>query len=379
MTRIVLASSAIVLAALSCSGGGDDGNGPDVDVQYETCPSSLCPTPPACGSGEVLTCCTCVRAPVRAAVTTTCDLLGEYCSSTAGNPDISCFMPGGFPTQEPEGSATLHGPVDVYATGVDSDDILVQVYRGDTADGNLGALVGEYVSDTTCPDHEADYPTHTETADEVADCPGPCQEKMSPDNHDCRNLGYYVIEGVPTNVPLIIKTSDASGTSWKDMLSFNIWLFDDDIGADGGIAGHVYHKARVLSVDDWRNIPVAAGDTSGIAAGHAAVAGELHDCNDVRISFAMAATFPDANTLTYFNGVEEHLYPDLSRSVYGTNIDGLYASIEMEASPAGEPVYVSAIAQVGDEVVSLGWQKAFVFPETLTSVTLRGTRPDQVD
>jgi hypothetical protein len=186
---------------------------------------------------------------------------------------------------------------------------------------------------------------------------------------------------VPTNTPLIIKTSqDGGGSLWKDMLSFNIWFFDDDIGEDGGIAGHVYYKARVLSVDDWRNIPVAAGDTSGIASGYAAVAGEVHDCSNVRMSFAMAGTFPEANTLTYFNGVEEHLYPDLMRSNYGTNIDGLYASIELEADAAGSPVFVSALARVaGVGVVSLGWQKAFVFPETLTSVTLRGTRPDQVD
>jgi hypothetical protein len=68
------------------------------------------------------------------------------------------------------------------------------------------------------------------------------------------------------------------------------------------------------------------------------------------------------------------------RSNHGTNIDGLYAAIEMEASAAGSPVYVTALAQVtGVGVVSLGWQKAFVYPETLTSVTLRGTRPDQVE
>jgi hypothetical protein len=383
MIRSILAALALVVMAVlpACGGENGDTDASTVTVLHETCGPDICPSPPTCGSGEVLTCCTCVKVPTtQNAVTTTCDLLGEYCSSTAGDPDISCFMPDGYPTAGTPADVTLHGPVDVYATGGNSDGVLVQVYNVD-AEGNIGTLVGEYESTADCADHEADFPTHVETEDEAADCPGPCQEKISPENTDCRTLGYYVIDPVPTNTPLVIKTSQAGGGSlWKDMVSFNIWFFDDEIGADGGIAGHVYYKARVLSVDDWRNIPVAAGDTSGIASGYAAVAGEVHDCSDVRMSFATAGTFPEANTLTYFNGVEEHLYPDLMRSNHGTNIDGLYAAIEMEADAAGSPVYVSALAQVaGVGVVSLGWQKAFVYPETLTSVTLRGTRPDQVE
>ncbi len=383
MTRSIQAALALVMIASlpACGGGGNgDTDASTVTVLHETCGPDICPTPPSCASNEVLTCCTCVRIPAQDAVTTTCDLLGEYCSSTAGDPDISCFMPSGYPTAGAPTAVTLHGPVDVYATGGDSVGVLVEVYGVD-AEGNIGSLVGEYESTLDCADHEADFPTHVETEDEAADCPGPCIEKVSPDNTDCRDLGYYAISGVDTNTPLIIKTSQAGGGSlWKDMLSFNIWFFDDEIGEDGGIADHVYYKARVLSVDDWRNIPVAAGDTSGIASGYAAVAGEVHDCSNVRMSFAMAGTFPEANTLTYFNGVEEHLYPDLMRSNHGTNIDGLYASIEMEADAAGSPVFISALAQVaGVGVVSLGWQKAFVYPETLTSVTLRGTRPDQVD
>jgi hypothetical protein len=376
-TEAICALVAISLAA-GCDGGGKDTDAGTVEVLHETCGPDVCPSPPGCAADEVLTCCTCVRVPVQDAVRTTCDLLGEYCAPSAGPVDISCYMADGYPAPAPEGSATLHGPVDVYATGGDSEGVLVQVYRV-ADDGNLGDMVGEYVSDATCADHEADFPAISESADEEADCPGPCQEKVSPDNHDCRSLGYYVVDAVPTNVPLVVKTSQSGGGSlWKDMLSFNIWYFDDDIGADGGISGHVYYKARVLSVDDWRNIPVAAGDPSGIASGYAAVAGEIHDCGDVRLGFATAGVHPEANTLVYFNGVEEHLYPDLLRGNYGTNIDGLYAAIEMEAASDGSAVWVSALAQVEGAVVSLGWQKAFVYPETLTSVTLRGTRPDQV-
>jgi hypothetical protein len=271
--------------------------------------------------------------------------------------------------------------VDVYATGPDSDAVRVEILALDD-DGNMGELLGSYVSDTTCSDHETagEFPSQHESTDEAADCPGPCREKISPDNHDCRELGYYRIEGIPTGEPLVVKTSQAEGSGlWKDMVSFNIWFFNDEIRDVGG-TDHVFYKARIVSTDDWRNIPVAAGDTNGVAPGYGAVAGEIHDCSDRRLGFAMAATHPAPNTLTYFNGVEEKLYPNLARSAYGTNIDGLYASIEIEADAAGTPVWVSALAQVeGEGVVSLGWLKAFVYPDTLSSVTLRGTRPDQVD
>lgn len=376
----VVACLAIFLCSGCDGGGGDDGND-TVEVLHETCGSDLCASPPTCGPGEVLTCCTCVKVPSQTAVVTTCDLISEYCAPSATPVDVSCYMEDGWPTGQTPRDVTAHGPVDVYATGPGSDDILVEIYNVDE-EGNIGTLVGSYTSDTTCADQEAAglFPTQHESVDEAADCPGPCVEKISPDNHDCRNLGYYVVENVPTNTPLIVKTSQASGTGlWKDMLSFNIWFFDGEIETHGG-TDYVFYKARVVSEDDWRNIPVAAGDTNGVAPGYGAIAGEIHDCADNRLSFAMAATFPEANTLTYFNGVEEKLYPNLSRSAYGTNHDGLYAAIEMDAESSGSAVWVSALADVeAVGVVSLGWQKAFVYPDTLTSVTLRGTRPDQVN
>jgi hypothetical protein len=169
----------------------------------------------------------------------------------------------------------------------------------------------------------------------------------------------------------VVKTSGSSAT-WKDMYSYNIWLFDYEIDADS----RVYYKSRCLSLDDWRNIPVAAGDVTGVAPGKGAVAGEIHDCGDVRLYYATVAVYPRAETFTYFNGVEEKLYPELGRTDYGTNLDGLYAAIELDA---GQTVWVTALARVaGEGYVSLGWQVAQTWPDSLTSVSLRGTRPNQV-
>ena len=75
----------------------------------------------------------------------------------------------------------------------------------------------------------------------------------------------------------------------------------------------------------------------------------------------------------FAGGVEEKPYPDTLRTA--TNSDSLYAALEV----APGPVRVSAIAEVaGEGLVSLGWWDARVFPDGLTVVTLRGTRPTQV-
>jgi len=344
--------------------GTDDG-AEGVTILYETCPP--CENPPSCRSGEVLTCCTCIKLPLENALRTSCSDMSDFCGS--GSVDISCFRPGGYPpTDLPPQYVTLHGIVDVYATGPDSNDITIEVYTVNE-DSTLGTLLGSTLSTADCAAHESQLPAHHEIGDELTFCPGICREKK-PDTEDCRDLAYYSINGIPTNTPLVVKTTGSAGT-WKDMIQYNIWFFDDAIQD-----GKVFHKARCLSLDDWRNIPVAAGDVGGVAPGKSAVAGEIHDCGDIRVYYVTVGTNPRAATFTYFNGVEEKLYPELGRGDYGTNLDSLYAAVEMDA---GQTVWVTAVAQIpGEGYVSLGWGKARTFPDSLTSVTLKGMRPDQV-
>lgn len=350
---------------------GDGGNGPtdasteEVTILFETC-TETCPVPPQCRAGEVVSCCTCIRLPLENAGRTSCAQMSDYCGE--GPVDTACYRPDGYPPDGTPQNVILHGVVDVYATGPNSDGITIQVYEQND-DGSLGTLLGETVSTPTCADFEAQLPVPNEVGDEAAFCPGVCQEKK-PDTEDCRDLGYYEIPDIPTNRALVVKTSGSTAT-WKDMYSYNIWLFDNEIQD-----GRVYYKSRCLSLDDWRNIPVAAGDVTGVAPGKGAVAGEVHDCGDVRIYYATVAAYPRAETFTYFNGVEEKLYPELGRSDYGTNLDGLYAAIELDA---GQTVWVTALARIeGEGYVSLGWQVAQTYPDALTSVSLRGTRPNQV-
>jgi hypothetical protein len=382
MKRIFSGSRVWMLAVLAAAalfgaaGCGDGGNGPadtETDdgaetegsaIKYETCPP--CAEPPSCRSGEVRSCCTCLKLPIEDAARTSCTDMSDYCGS--GPVDIACLKPEGYPTPGTPQTVDVHGVVDVYATGPNSDDVTVEIYR-ENDDGTLGELLGSNTSTPDCAAHEAELPVPHEVGDEATFCAGACLEKK-PDTEDCRDLGYYTLSGIPTNTALVVKTS-GNELTWKDMYSFNIWFFDGDVEG-----GKVFYKARSLSLDDWRNIPVAAGDVGGVAVGKSAVAGEIHDCGDVRIYYATVGTNPRAGTLTYFNGVEDKLYPELGRSSYGTNKDGLYAAIEMDA---GQTVWVTAVASIpGEGYVSLGWATAQTFPDSLTSVTLRGTRPNQV-
>jgi len=364
------------LGAPACAlAGCGDSSGPSTDaatdegadsvqVKYETC--APCPSPPTCRSGEVLSCCACVKKPGSDAARTSCSDMSDYCGT--GGIDVSCLKPGGYPAAGEVRRVTARGVVDVYATGPGSAGVTVAFYE-EGADGALGDLVGTTVSTDDCAAHEADLPAPHEVGDEAEFCPGVCRELL-PDTEDCRTLAYYSVDNVPTGTPLIVKTSGSSAT-WKDMYSYNIWFFAGEVQD-----GKVFYRARCLSLDDWRNIPVAAGDTSGIAPGKGGVAGEIHDCGDVRVYYATVATNPVAMTFTYFNGVEEKLYPDLSRASYGTNLDGLYAAMEIDGDRA---VTVTALAQVpGEGLVSLGWRTVRTFPDALTAVTLKGTRPDQV-
>jgi hypothetical protein len=346
---------------------GDEDVTPDaVDegIRYETCPP--CYEPPACMADEVASCCTCLKLPLEDAGRASCTDMSDSCGS--GPVDIACLKPDGYPTPATPETVTAHGVVDVFATGQNSDGITVEIYA-ENDDGTLGELLGATTSTADCAAHESELPVPHEIGSEATYCPGVCQEKK-PDTDQCRDLGYFAISGIPTNTALVVKTS-GSAITWRDTYAFNIWFFDDDVEG-----GKVFLKAPCLSMDDWRNIPIAAGDVGGVAPGRSMVAGEIHDCGDVRVYYVTVGTNPRPDRLTYFDGQEDKTYPEYGRSDYGTNLDGLYAAIEMDAD---QTVWVTAVASIpGEGYVSMGWAMARTFADSLTFVTLRGTRPDQV-
>lgn len=373
---------AAVAGATAC--GGDDSSnadGGDVgSVMYETCPTE-CPSPPTCDeeAGEILTCCVCVARPGREAGRTQCGIMSEYCDETPIDPvNVTCLKPEGWPDPPPPvpPTVTVRGVVDVYGNGNPAlgGDITVEFFTMQ-ADGSPSADPVAATTATLAACNESLLPPILEDDLEAECCPGACKELMpdvhacSPISGDCRPLWFYEASDIPTSTPLIVRTS-GNPVFWKDMYFYNTFFLEEDVEPG---ETYVHHRLKTLALEDWDAIPATAGDFSGIAPGMGAVAGEIHDCDNIKLYNATVGTQPEAVTDTYFNGIEEKPYPEAGRG--STNYDSIYAAMEI----APGPVRVTALALVaGEGIVNLGWFDARIIPGALTVVTIRGTRPTQV-
>lgn len=383
---------------LALVGCGDDGAPPRVDAgppdpnvdagpaddpvaNDDPAPTTGCADVARCDDDELSTACTCVRAPreeeIFASNLTGCDELttsgeivrtpeDDFCSGAgASQPvDIGCFMEGMYRTRGDSSEVTVYGVVDVFGNGGDADAITVEIYA-EGSDGNLGSLIGSATADIAHP--------CTETEDEIEN-----DEIIG-----TRQLGYYVIEGVPTETPLIVKSSGDAGF-WRDLYAYNVYIPNDEVedggpeaceGGEGTLpdAPRWEYRPRIISRSDWVSIPLTAGQPEGIRPGSGVVGGEVHDCGDIRVEFAQVNTNPAPITLTYFNDNPDNPLPDMSRTE-GTSLLGLYGALDIREGP----VDVAAVGRIGGRNVSLGWYKARAFAGAVSVVTLRGPRPHQV-
>jgi hypothetical protein len=337
------------------------------------------PTPDDCTSvrclpGTIFHACTCVPIPrsepafdtVRTScaqistATTTRTPDDDYCVDGAPDqaPDLSCITSPRAPVASR--LVTVYGVVDVFGNGPSADAVTVTIYEYG-ADGMLGAMVGSATASG---------------ADSCAETEELIRNGMP--TGETRQLGAFAIPNVRTETNLIVVTSGDAST-WKTLYTYNFYILDEEVesgappaGACAGApTGDRYpYRARVLSVADYRTIPLTAGIAGGIAAGRGAIAGEVHDCGDVRLEFATVGVSPVPAATPYFNDDADNPLPDISRSE-GTGLLGLYAGLDL---PAG-PVRVSALGRVGGQVHSLGWFTARIFPDSVTAVSLRGRRP----
>lgn len=260
---------------------------------------------------------------------------------------------------EPE-DVIVHGVTDIFGNGLDADDITLEIFEPEP-DGACGAEPGTLVATATA---------NVEDCVDALDVDR-CREENPDDEGQFRDLGYFEFaDPVPSETLLALRTSGNPGL-WKPLVLYNLYFANDEIED-----GRVFYEARVLSTDDYRTIPASAGIPEGITPGNGALAGEIHDCGDVRVSFAQVATEPSPpapRTTTYFNDNPDDPLPVASRTE-GTSLLGLWASLNV---PPGA-TKVSAIGVVDGALVSLGWFDACVFPDTVSAVTLRGPRPSQV-
>lgn len=362
--------------------GGDSGvvdNGVGFDETFDgTCLGSL-----SCDDGLVESACACTVEPRPEGVFTSnrvgCGQLeasgeiartpkDDFCDGAAGDapPNFGCFMPGSYNVAVASETITLYGVVDVFGNGGDADNITVEAYA-ENADGSLGELLGS----------------------SVASVGDPCSEVEDLIENDMvigtRNLGFYFIENIPSETPIVIKQS-GNPDFWRTIYSYNIYAPDAELERDAPAADACAtmsnaafdgvprweFKARILSTSDWTSIPLTAGLVEGVRSGSGVVAGEVHDCDDVRIEYAQIGTTPEAIVTTYFNDNPDNPLPSAGRTE-GTSLLGLFAALDI---PEG-PVDIAALARVDGEIVSAGWYRARVFAGAVTTVTVRGLRPFQ--
>ena len=365
------------------------------------------------------------KEPTKESQRTQCGEIVEDCDKTAKTiPTLDCFTKPA--PQPPAGPAkvTLTGFIDVFSSGPDADGIIVQVYDAATlesaiaADKKAGKLVKKYFPSSVTPlgkdlvelkwTDTTKLPTDPARGAARA-CPkdnklklpcivpklecGPTKQKCDLKGDEyCHNdkcidrlrweTRYKIDTQVPTNKYLVIRTLGKDGNGFDDgtwglMAQFNVYLeadapkcaadqYNDCINAKGEYEMEV----NALSKADYATIPITAGLSGGVPEGHGGIAGEVHDCDDIKLSNFHVGTKPTPTVLTYFNGNPVKTLPDLSRSD-GTNNDGLFAALDIVPGP----VKVSAAGYVNKVTVTAGSLDVAVLPDTVTVITFEGRKP----
>ena len=295
----------------------------------------------------------------------------EYNGS--GPPDLGCLTnpasvkPLGVPK-----TVTLRGYVKIFANGPDSKNVKIEVFKekldGSKPTGQLGDAVGAAAF----------------SVDKLADGTGTKQETVvKSGTAQTRTLYPYELAGVPTETPLIIKTSsktsvDADG--WFPLYDFNVVVRNDDatcatadLGACFSSDGVYRYFARALGNDDYASI-LRAAYARAPEGGKSAIAGEVHDCADVRLSNATVGIGPNPGLgLFYLSEEEDNPLPEASR--HQTGRLGLYAAGGLQPG-----TYTVGAAGKGPDgaLTALGSYPVQTFPDSVSVFTFRGLRPWQV-
>lgn len=268
-----------------------------------------------------------------------------------GPPNLTCFQPESYPPAPgtPE-TITMRGVAEIFSNGCESKEVQIEVYTvkrtGGDDDGDLDTLVGAAV--VTADNCLAD------AMSEVDDCPG--------GRFEC----FYEYAGVPTETELVIRTGDPAGATvprWSTVYEYNLFIRNEQV-----VAGEFEKDVRALAKDDYGTIAQAALGTT-IKPGNGAIAGEIHDCEDKRLRNAVVDIDSQKGIVTYFSDVEDAPLPNLAAK--GTSTLGLYAAIDVKPGP----VTLAAAGLLNGEVVTTGFYRARIFPDSVTSVTFRGLPP----
>jgi hypothetical protein len=358
---VPFAASCVVLACSSggsssgssgttSSGGAACDSAPKVekDAYCETCTMSASATPNQCKPPRTVNaCCAWVAAPTQTLSRGTG--LNRFSSSDPGI-QLGCLDdPGTVGTPK---TVTLKGFVRLFSSGNDSTGVKIEIFKeGDG--GALGELVGSPV--TTTNDDQ-----NVKKEDWLKKCP----------EGGCIFRGY-TYPSVPTETRLIVKTSDASGgQQWAVLYDYNVF-FPNAAVESGDV---VSYEPSVVAATDINTVASAAGGFT-VKQDKGLLAGEVHDCGDVRLSGATvdidAAHEAD---MFYFGENESDPLPDKTRNSLGTSKLGLFGTLNVAT---GVPIRISAVGKSGDQTILLGTYTVQTFPGAVTALRLRGRRPWQ--
>lgn len=364
----VVVASSFLLAGVACSSSNTaplaDGGSSSGGVSCEGAPAlgkadfckscTMAPTatPNTCRAPRTVNaCCTFVEPPSQELARGT-GLVRN--SSTDATLDLGCLDAPA--AQGAPKTVTLKGFVRVFSSGGDSAGVKIEIFK-EGKDGALGDLVGTPVS--TSSDNTANPPQ----------MPKPDYLKKCPDG-GC-TFRAYSYSGVPTETPLIVKTSDAAGgAQWAALYDYNIYFANSAVKANDEVA---YEPAAVAATDINTVASAAGGFT--VKQDKGLLAGEVHDCGDVRVSGATVDT--DAaheGDMFYFGENESDPLPDKSRRSLGTSKLGLFGTLNL---PTDTPIRVSALGKRNGETILLGTYTVRTFPGSVTALSFRGRRPWQ--
>ncbi len=301
-------------------------------------------------------------------------------------PNLDCIG-ASLPVPEESSVATLYGIVDRFGKGLVTNDILIRVYDANefrpwVCDSKEGADYLQCINDVV-EDEESILGEAVSTPVELVevsacDTDGDCPRGYSCCDGDfegecCLNFGEYELDGIPVDHPLVILARPANeddAGDWHSSYLFNTAVRSEYVTDDG----RYRLDPLIVGHGQWKTVPSPFFTT--IKTGNGAVGGRIRDCGDVAedrkawnlyeatVGFA---TMPDK--IGYFNDKEEDSLPDPNRT--STNIHGRYTGLDIVPGPN----IVSGALRIGDTTVSLGAVPIYVFPNSLSVVSLPGTVP----
>jgi hypothetical protein len=339
------------------------------------------------------------------------------CATTDTTPDFSCLADPPMGPATPA-TVTMTGFVDVFSSGPNSDGARIQVFRESQLDGvddittvtpiatfDVVLDAATLADARACPverDLEGD-PDFEQGKCSLPDdtCTGQCDKILDAvefcHKTTCDDLSRwevrYTIPSVPTNEFLVIRSVglDTDGNpqvlnnTWSPLIQYNVFLSTADKACadesdtdciDTSVDPALYRSdANLLSSQDYLTIPTSAGLSAGITPGNGGIAGEIHDCNSIRLGNAQVGFTADRvpRVIVFFNGNPVKTLPSLQQVTKGTNSLSLYAGLDV----APGPIDVVSVGVKDAALFEANRFTARIWPDSITLVRLGGGRPPQ--